>query len=69
MAPGPDVADDIELTLDCEECGFSGSVLAVVDLRSATRYWTCPRCGLEHEDALDEGEDPDEWYDRIRDGC
>ena len=41
-------------------CGFDGDVDA--EMAYGVAYWTCPRCGTEHEDSYDEedfGPDPD----------
>lgn len=48
-AIGPDV-----------ECGFEGPVDADVQSLgggAATIYWTCPRCGTEHADEREAGDD------------
>lgn len=47
-------------------CAFSGEVDVTINDGGFLGYWTCPQCDFSHEMELDDGPDPDDAYDRMR---
>lgn len=64
---GPKSETDVQTTITCPECGFSGEVTATREVYNsgAVDYWECPECATEdHTDVEEEStfDDPDiDW--------
>jgi len=56
---GPDEEWDEHQT--CEDCEFDGT--AEMWTYGGVEHWTCPQCGSDYQEDIDDGPDPDQQRD------
>lgn len=61
---GPSAEVEEPVDKQCEDCEWDGSVVALRQYWNSdiTETWSCPECGVEHEDVL---ELPEPDFDEI----